>query len=286
MKDLDDNNIDSWLLNVDNFDSYYDNNSFLNMINPNNLTNLTNFNRLFNFNEFDNINTLIPPTDIIPNLNGIYNYRIPTDEQFAYCQEVNGTSIWDKNGWWKCLFPNEHITKILNSRQLDNNSSIKLDNMITKEKINLKDYFTDYTHYLLWKLKNERDKNSNLIEANNNEREKQDLISKNFALDNKFPEGLNIPEDISIKNNNDNSLFNASDENKKIIGKEQSISVKNSNDKKTNNEETKITKLFYDDGSILVKRLTKSTPKDGSKPIINETENWEKKSIDKNSRWF
>lgn len=282
MKDLDDTTIDPWLYNFENFDPLDDDNNNNSIFPTGNLNELMNpLHGLFNFNQFNNINInkLIPPTDIIPNLNGIYNYRLPTDRQFAYCQKVNGISIWDKNGWWKCLFPNDHIIKILNSKQQfqnNENKSISLDDLVTKEKVNLKEYFTDYTHYLLWKLKNERDQNNRLSHADDDGNNKFNKWGQ---------DSLTTGNEIGIKDDND-VLLDEDKSIKKIIGREQSISMKNSNDKTVANEEIKITKIFYDDGSILVKKATKTTPKDGSEPIINETETWDKNQTDPKYKWL
>lgn len=238
-----------------------------------------------------------PPKNIVQGVTGLYNYKVPTDLQFAQCNKVNGLSLWDQNGWWQCLFPQELIRERLQKLYKKHNSYFisgknKLDGdhneltesdmekFISRESVensgSLSDYFNDYTKYLLWKESNQK-----TIEDREIKEEKRDKDVLNADDMMKW--------DLSTKDPTIN--MNTTSHDKKVIGQSQYMSYvndfRNEDDSGISNEsskEVKTTKIYYDDGSCLVREREKIIPKDGSKPIIKEKEKVVKDKP--SSSWF
>lgn len=207
-----------------------------------------------------------PPTGILQGITGLYNYKVPTDLQFAQCNKVNGLSLWDRNGWWQCLFPQEVIRERFQQfyKEAD---KIDMTKFVSKESVdnnnptNLGHYFNDYTKYLVWKMDQQKD---------------EDLLQKQVGKEGKSSSGwlpvsekVTTPEDMMQWDLNSNE----NDDKKRIIGKSQYMLY---NGMASNGEKSKkeiiTTKTFYDDGSCLVKEREKIIPTDSEKPIINERE--------------
>ncbi|CAL9730727.1 hypothetical protein MOUN0_K02630 [Monosporozyma unispora] len=223
------------------------------------------------FQPFNIFNPIPPPSGILQGITGLYNYKIPTEPQFAQCNKVNGLSLWDQNGWWQCLFPQEVVRERLQKVYKDV-EQIDMNRFVTKEKIKqdpttLENYFNDYTKYLVWKFEQS---------ARQREEIKQNKINNNnnwLSLDNDNNNNTRntptTPEDMMQL-----GMVNNGNSGKKVIGKSQYMSYNNELDSNgvDSSKEIKTTKTYYDDGSCLIKETEKVTPKDGGKPIINERE--------------
>lgn len=109
---------------------------------------------------------------------GYYAYHAPSSRYYNDCLNKNGESVWDSEGYWRCLFPNSEVP---NRVLADRNSS----EILTKEDFNnaaahanVKDgvydlgakgvYFKQFTDYLNWKN----------VMYENVRREKQQRLSK------------------------------------------------------------------------------------------------------------
>lgn len=49
---------------------------------------------------------------------GLYSYRSPSARKYNECMRKDGESVWDSEGYWRCLFPNREIpNKLLNYKK-------------------------------------------------------------------------------------------------------------------------------------------------------------------------
>lgn len=49
---------------------------------------------------------------------GLYSYRSPSARKYNECMRKDGESVWDTEGYWRCLFPNREIpNKLLNYKK-------------------------------------------------------------------------------------------------------------------------------------------------------------------------
>lgn len=60
---------------------------------------------------------------------GIYSYKGPSTRQYNDCLRKDGTSVWDAEGYWRCLFPNREVP----ARLLDFKKNQLAGQILTKE---------------------------------------------------------------------------------------------------------------------------------------------------------
>lgn len=234
-----------------------------------------------------------PPKSILQGITGLYNYKVPTDLQFAECSKVNGLSLWDHNGWWQCLFPQEIIRKRLNKIYHDI-EKVDLNKFVSKESVSndsarLSEYFNDYTKYLLWKSEQNKSSLSScsssslLLDSNKKREDRQSWL----PIDK-----VTTPEDIMQTGWIDDD--SNEERRKKVIGRSQYMTYSSNNSTFGNSDasdnltkEVTTIKTFYDDGSCAIKEREKITPNDGREPIIKEREKIIKeKPSSSSSSWF
>jgi len=211
---------------------------------------------------------------------GLYNYKTPSDSQFAQCMDSQGLSVWDTNGWWRCLFPQNIIKQNLPNLQ-ETESAMILSKQKVENDVNHKFglYFTDYTKYLLWK--------SQMNKIINDKREKeienpQKLQTNKFTNQKDENEPATMtPESLMLS---DDSALSASKKDKSIFGTSEVLRSSMSSDGLT--EETKELKTFYDDGSIILKTEKKVTPQDGGSPRLETHERVLRQGRDELSKGF
>ncbi|CAK7896413.1 hypothetical protein CAAN1_04S07206 [[Candida] anglica] len=217
---------------------------------------------------------------------GYYSLKNPNERSYRDCMAKDGQSVWDSNGYWRCLFPNavvppdylklkneqyseEILTKddyldAINANGIDPNSS-KVD-LGTKGL-----FFNQFTDYLNWK--NEMYKN---IKRERQCSRRQKIIEKD----------LNLPIEL---NKQEQQQLSESIDNKKVV----SYSVQSSyqSDNETNSivlNETR--EEYYDDGTSSTKTITKSKPfdaKDWTSIVekVNGVEEKHQTSVEPNG-WF
>ena len=230
-----------------------------------------------------------PPKGILQGITGLYNYKVPTDLQFAQCSKVNGLSLWDQNGWWQCLFPQDIIRERLSKIYRDI-EKVDLNRFVSKESVSndpitLSKYFNDYTKYLLWKSEQNKSSPSSslLLDSNKKREDSQSWLPV---------DRVTTPEDIMQTGWIDSDSNNERE--KRVIGKSQYMTYSSSNNVFGNNDtsnsstkEVTTTKTFYDDGSCVIKEREKTIPSDGGEPIIKERERIVKeKPSSSSSSWF
>ncbi|OWB86004.1 hypothetical protein B5S33_g4682 [[Candida] boidinii] len=104
---------------------------------------------------------------------GLWAYPTPSTSMYMKCKQIEGSSVWDENGYWRCLFPRAKINPLAETSNSSGSTHGHRKNyfnqVITKEDLEensdavkgLK-FFNNYTDYLDWKskmienLKNER----------------------------------------------------------------------------------------------------------------------------------
>lgn len=183
----------------------------------------------------------------------LYNYKVPLDHQYMKCKEVNGLSVWDTKGWWRCLFPESYIKQNFKTKDICN--------ILTKEKVENDTthkhglYFSDYSGYMNWK--------QHMIQVINNKKHKELLSTP--------------PEDLVV-------LDEKSCDEKLVVGSSTRITY---NMCEKGREEVKETKKYFDDGTVSFRLEKKLTPNDGGEPQVETVE----KLLDGNSNksrdgWF
>ncbi|SMN21823.1 similar to Kazachstania africana KAFR_0A01680 hypothetical protein [Maudiozyma saulgeensis] len=211
---------------------------------------------------------------------GLYNYKTPSDTQFAQCMDSQGLSVWDTNGWWRCLFPQNIIRQNLPNLQ-ETESAMILTKQKVENDVNHKFglYFTDYTKYLVWKSQMNKiikDKREKEIE---NLKKPQLTKSADHKQDNELV--TMTPESLMLS---DDSALSTPEKDKLIIGTSEVLRSSMSSEGLT--EETKELKTYYDDGSIILKTEKKVTPHDGGSPRVETHERVLRQGRDKSSSGF
>ncbi|GBL49749.1 hypothetical_protein [Candidozyma auris] len=97
---------------------------------------------------------------------GLYSYKSPSIRKYNECMRKDGESVWDQEGYWRCLFPNSQIpNKILNykknhlaghiltkedfSEALQENPSADQNGVIDLGPKGI--FFREFNRYLKWK---------------------------------------------------------------------------------------------------------------------------------------
>lgn len=213
---------------------------------------------------------------------GLYNYKTPTDSQFAQCMDSQGLSVWDTNGWWRCLFPQNIIRQNLPNLQ-DMESKMILTRQKVETDVDHKFglFFTDYTKYLLWKsqmnkiIKDKRSQEEETFKAETNNK----AVTHDHNHDN-VPDAM-TPENIMLS---DDSVMNTATKVKNVVGTSEVLRSSMATD--GSSEETKEMKTYYDDGSVILRTQKKVTPRDGGAPRVENHERVLRKGRDESSSGF
>lgn len=176
------------------------------------------------------------------NTSGLKAYPTPTLTDYSNCVKNDGISVWDENGWWRCLFPKN---KIGNSNELTR-EDVEKD---VQNKYGL--FFSDYNGFMDWRLK-----------VRTLVKEKQEIDRKN-ALEAR--EAANIQgiyddyaKDTDYQDYGDNNVTS------------QSKSVYYRTLPNGDAEEITQQKKVYRDGTVKKENFKKTIPKDGSLPVIEQ----------------
>lgn len=86
------------------------------------------------------------PNNIIPldrtKPTNLWAFPAPTTAQHDKCKELDGQSVWTREGAWRCLFP-------LDKRQVEH--QVQLSSGSSNSSLDDRKLFGDYTDYLDWK---------------------------------------------------------------------------------------------------------------------------------------
>lgn len=207
---------------------------------------------------------------------GIRSHGQPSVREYNDCLRKDGESLWDSNGYWRCLFPNKEVPVAL----LDYKKAHLSNEILTKEDFtdaakessgkNVVDlgpkgvFFKQFNDYLNWKnseYESVRKRREEAIKKANEEREhwKQ----------------LHDSQSQSMTTLGNDSL-------KKAV---VSLSVQTSMDTDTDKNETVLREVrtqVFDDGTFTTTNITKSKPI-GSKEWTNVKEDTHE---DSKKGWF
>lgn len=175
---------------------------------------------------------------------GLYSFKNPTNAQFTRCSELEGLSVWDTKGWWRCLFPEQAV-----KGKLGDDADIA--RVLTRERVEqdanhaLGLFFPDYSGYLNWR--------SYMIKLSKQKREEQLLSSKELALN-------ATPEDL---------MHVTGDKGKRVVGNSNFVTYNSTED---GQEQIKETKTYFSDGTVSIKSEKRLTPNDGTAPKVETFE--------------
>ncbi|KAL3232716.1 Mitochondrial peculiar membrane protein 1 [Nakaseomyces bracarensis] len=202
---------------------------------------------------------------IEPGITGLYHYGTPNATQYKECTDVEGLSVWDTKGWWRCLFPQQVIESRLGKSKEGHKV---IEEILTKEKVE-KDksnkygvFFPDWSLYMKWRVYMNQ-----LIE----ERREKEISSKknddlkDWAYD-FYQDRDKTPEDIMM--NKSLVGLEKSSSSPQVIGKSEYVTMQSTPDGK---EEIKQLKTYYNNGTTSIESIKKVYPKDGGKPRVERT---------------
>ncbi|CCE64626.1 hypothetical protein TPHA_0I01200 [Tetrapisispora phaffii CBS 4417] len=201
---------------------------------------------------------------------GLYSFTAPTTEQYSSCMETNGLSVWDSNGWWRCLFPRSTIERNIEKKNLQNSIYGEQKNAILSKEDVLSDvdhkkygiFFQEYTDLLNWKSQMNR-----IIK--NRQQEQNTIAKKNDELKSANSTDLvlaDTPENLMMT---DYSSLDDNIDNKSVIG---SAKYTTYNSTREGKEKIQLWKTYYDDDTVNIKSQKTIKPADGSKPKTEYSE--------------
>lgn len=92
---------------------------------------------------------------------GFYSYQAPSSRSYHECLQKNGETVWDSEGYWRCLFPNAEVPNLILAKKDSNQILTKEDFNNAAAHANVQDgvydlgakgtYFKQFTDYLNWK---------------------------------------------------------------------------------------------------------------------------------------
>ncbi|SCU97156.1 LAME_0F18734g1_1 [Lachancea meyersii CBS 8951] len=169
---------------------------------------------------------------------GLYGYKMPSDKQFMNCQQLDGLSVWDSRGWWRCLFPE----RVVGSNNLDYD---QMRDVLTREKVeqdkkhSLGLFFTEYSSYLTWRADIIR-----LAESRRNS-----LLAAKAERHGEHDNTPMTPEDLMDRATGRN-----------VVGTSEYVTY---NTTPEGLEKVKEVKTFFDDGTVRLRSEKQRTDPDG-----------------------
>ncbi|KAG7787222.1 hypothetical protein KL910_003884 [Ogataea haglerorum] len=182
---------------------------------------------------------------------GLWAYPIPSAKLYSRCQEMNGLSVWDTNGAWRCLFPRASIPD-------DFGSALAREDVENDSSHQKGLFFQQYTDYLGFKIK--------MTELANKKRKEEWE---------KFKEEQKSKWDFY----KDDKKFSDSP---KFTGFSTSTTIRTLDDGDV--EKVTVMKQFFNDGSSTIKETKEILNSAGERKTIDE--NCQKLPNQKKSGWF
>lgn len=142
---------------------------------------------------------------------GLYSYRSPSPRKYNECMRKDGESVWDSEGYWRCLFPNSQIpNKFLNYKKnqlaghiltkedfheaIQENPGADKDGVIDLGPKGM--FFREFSRYLDWKNHMYEDVRRQREETRKNLRELLRTASLNEAFPTSNPGSSNGGDEI------------------------------------------------------------------------------------------
>lgn len=184
-----------------------------------------------------------------PGISGLYQQGpTPGLIQYSTCRDMHGLSVWDANGWWRCLFPQSHVESHLIQRD-------RIADVYTKERIErdsshqLGCFFTDYSQYLLYRAKVQ----DIAVARRNKAKKEQDRRWLGELKTPETPENLML--DIGKPKNN-------------VIGTSEYVTYQLD---EQGQKEVKKKRTYYDNGQVQIDMETKLNPRNGGAPQVTRS---------------
>lgn len=184
---------------------------------------------------------------------GLKAYPVPTLSSYANCIKNDGLSVFDENGWWRCLFPRN---KVGNSNELTR-EDVEQD---ATNKHGL--FFKEFNGYMDWRLKVKmlmREKQESERKAAWEAREAANIqgIYDDYTKDTDYHDAV-VPESDPV-----------------VVNHQKIVKYKTLPN--GDGEETTYCKKIFADGTAKEENFKKTFPKDGGLPIVEEVSPQEKK---------
>ncbi|ANB11079.1 Mpm1p [Sugiyamaella lignohabitans] len=206
----------------------------------------------------------------------MWGYPVPSQRQYDKCIENNGTSVWSRDGVWRCLFPesNANPMAIANAKDVAASASASSGSSLENHQ-----WFTDYSVYLDWRRamrKAEAAKRES--EWNRIKERKEKLFS--FPSDSDIESSArstSISSGNSSGNNGSTAVSATSSAAKQITESEAEDQGKNVISKSIVVESVwrdgklqtrQVVKKWYDDNTVSVKETTNSNANSNSNPAL------------------
>ncbi|ODV93505.1 hypothetical protein PACTADRAFT_36118 [Pachysolen tannophilus NRRL Y-2460] len=202
---------------------------------------------------------------------GYWAYPSPSAETYEACKKKDGLSVWNENGYWRCLFPRAIIPPE------------KLNSTLTKEDV-LEDknnekglFFQDFNKYLDWKAHMRRlqreEREEKYKQLKNHCKEMKREMKSRFRHRHHDPEndgslGSAGSTGSTLEKFNDNDNDNTFGSGKVVEVNSKFHSYVNDNGKKE--EFSRYTKVFKD-GSSTTTEIKKTFGNKGEEPLIEKT---------------
>lgn len=186
---------------------------------------------------------------------GYFSFGNPSTRAYNDCLDKQGQSVWDSNGYWRCLFPQREVeVKYLNykDRYLPGQILTKedLEKAAADEGISLKDsspidlgdkgkFFTKFDDFLNWKN----------IMYENVKRDKQQRRNQWIAQREKYL-NENKQQQQTVEKSNEPP----------VIVSSSTQSTYNSNSETNQVELNEVKTEYFSDGSTVTKNITKTKP--------------------------
>lgn len=178
---------------------------------------------------------------------GIYSYKGPSTREYNDCLRKDGTSVWDSEGYWRCLFPNSEVP----SRLLDYKKHQLAGQILTKEDFEeaLQEYkpkddgtidlgpkgvfFKQFNDFLNWK--------NTMYENVRKQREDTRKHIRESIISQKDGDQHSTPESRGVISSSVQSSMNSDCDTKEVVLRETRTEV-------------------YSDGTAVTKHITKTKP--------------------------
>ncbi|KAH3687917.1 hypothetical protein WICPIJ_001102 [Wickerhamomyces pijperi] len=233
------------------YDSAFDSTPFSNLLGSNwedTLTNISHFTKDNMFQDFFQLGSNGNKGKI---KSAMKAFPVPNTYAYKKCQDNNGLSVWDENGWWRCLFPRDSIKSSSNSIELSR-EDVEAD---SENKHGL--FFKDYSSLLDWKVSVR-----NLIQKQREEERKQRLLKLEEA---KSQRQSNNVQNMYNNYSQDSNITPASGEAKVVSSSKSSYFTTLPNG---DFEEIIETNKVFDNGDNKYEKVKKIYPNGGGKVIV------------------
>lgn len=160
-------------------------------------------------------------------------FPVPTARQYDRCKEKNGLSLWNRDGSWRCVLPDDEKYSEVQSQ------------LSQRQPLENREWFSDYSVFLDWRramIKAEQAKREQLLQ----QQQREQLTTKDkWSSDKWYKDGWLADTSDKVKYVSESD---AQAQGKKVVSKSVVMEMVSQDDGtvKTN----KVVKKWYDDGTM------------------------------------